>query len=128
MENEPKSLSDIIGNISNKVIEKKANTPRSERAELLGQIYEKYRASNKTQNHKRYVKWLAENKFKHSEQKVVEFKKTKICLKARTIKSFAIMLAHIPTKDLYYILSIAKDKENRNENFGGWLMGEIYKK
>lgn len=117
------SIADLLKN--SKPEEKK---PRSERADLINQIYEFYRKSNKSENWKRYIKWLRYNKFKHSQQSIQNFKKHKDCLKARLIKSFAIMLAHIPTKDLYYILSIARDKDNRKENFSGWLMGEIYKK
>jgi len=101
---------------------------KSERVDVLSQIYPIYRESTKVENWKRYIKWLKENRFKNSTDKIAEFKKTPIHLKTRTTKSFAIMLAHIPTKDLYYILSVAKDKSNRKENFSGWLMGEVYKK
>jgi hypothetical protein len=103
-------------------------TPRSERADVLSQIYPFYALSTKKENWKRYVKWLKANKKKHSRDQVLVFKKDKMFLRTRNDKAFAIMLAHIPTRDLYFVLSIAKDKDNRGENFSGWLMGEIFKK
>jgi len=109
------------------LLKPKDNTPkfRSERGEVLDEVYGFYRESTRKENWKRYVKWLRENRYKASPLKIQEFKKTKIHLKTRSIKSFCVMLAHIPTKDLYYILSIGRDKSNRKENFSGWLMGEI---
>lgn len=109
-------------------LEKSTHKGKSERGDVLSQIYELYRKSNKKENWKRYIKWLKFNRIKHTKLSVEDFKKSKDCLTARVIKSFAIMLSHIPTSDLYYILSIAKDKDNRGENFSGWLMGELYKK
>lgn len=116
------SLDEILK--SRQVVETKA----SERADVLSQIYSIYRESTKIVNWKRYIKWLKENRFKNSSLKIAEFKKVKAHLNTRSEKSFAIMLSHVPTHDLYYILSVGKDKCNRNENFSGWLMGEVYKK
>lgn len=116
------SISEILSELAKPKTKPK---PPSERADVLSQIYPIYRESTKIENWKRYIKWLKENRFKNSTDKIAEFKKTPTHLKTRTTKSFAIMLAHIPTKDLYYILSVAKDKSNRKENFSGWLMGEI---
>lgn len=101
---------------------------KSERAEIIDQLYIFYQTSTKKENWKRYIKWLKQNKFKASPLKIQSFKKTTNHLKTRTIKSFCVMLAHILTGDLYYLLSVAKDKDKRGENFSGWLMGEVYKK
>ncbi len=103
-------------------------TARSERADILKQIYPFYVLSTRKENWKRYIGWLKSNKTKNTKERVIQFKKEKSCLKSRNEKSFVIMLSHIPTKDLYYLLSIAKDKDKRGENFSGWLMGEIYRK
>lgn len=100
----------------------------SERGEMLTEIYEHYKLSTRKQNWKKYVLWLRSKKVKNTPERIQEFKKQKEHIKTRSVKSFCILLAHIPTKDLYYILSVAKDKSNRNENFSGWLFGEIYKK
>lgn len=120
------SIEEILS--SGRIEKLSANKIRSERADVISQIYPSYQKSTKKENWKRYIKWLKETKSKHSFEKVILFRKEKSFLKTRDIKSFSIMLSHIPAKDLYYILSIAKDKENRNENFSGWLMGEIYRK
>lgn len=98
---------------------------RSERADILKQIYPFYVLSTRKQNWKRYIAWLKSNKVKNTKERVIAFKKEKSYLRGRSEKSFAIMLSHIPTKDLYFILSNAKQKDWRNENFSGWLMGEI---
>lgn len=53
---------------------------------------------------------------------VDNYKKSKEFRKPITIKSFcSFWLAHIPTKDLYYINSYARDMDRRGENFNKWL-------
>lgn len=37
----------------------------------------------------------------------------------------AIKVAHIPTKDLYYLMSICKDGKNRNGSFGKVFFGAL---
>lgn len=117
------SISEILNNI-----DKEKTSSRSERAELIGQIYDFYKEDTRKQNWKRYIKWLKEKRLKHSLASVDNFKHTKVYFKTRNIKSFCFLLSHIKTKDLYYIISLGKDKKNRGENFSGWLFGEIYKK
>lgn len=121
------SISDLLKNSFVKKLDKKSSD-RSERSSLLTEIYEHYKLSTRKQNWKKYILWLRANKVKHTPQRIIEFKKQKEHIKTRSISSFCVMLAHIPTSDLYHTLSIAKDKDNRNENFSGWLLGEIYKK
>ena len=38
------------------------------------------------------------------------------------------MSSHIPTNDLYYILSVVKDKSFRNESVGAYIMSLNYVK
>ena len=69
---------------------------------------------------KNYIAWLKQNRFKHSRDTVEEFKK--IAPKEISVKSFcSFWLGHLKTEDLYYLLSIAKDKEQRGESFNKWL-------
>lgn len=96
---------------------------RSERSELVGQLYDFYLRDNKIQNWKGYIKWLKENKLKDTPKEREKFKKTKGSgyFTPPKIESFAWLISHIPTGDLYYLVSIAKDKENRKESFARWL-------
>lgn len=102
------------------------SNPKSQRAEIISQIYEYYLLDNKKQNWKNYIKWLKCNKLKHSKDNMSIFKKTKEYHKNIPIKSFcSFWLSHIKTFDLFYILSIAKDKNNRNESFNKWLFWSL---
>ncbi len=110
---------------------KEVKKSRSERAELIGEIYDYYVLDTKKQNWKRYVKWLKENKTKNTKEAVLQFKKTKTFLKTRDMRGFCFLLSHIKTQDLYYVKSVMKDKKQRGENFSGWLfssLGYAYKK
>lgn len=99
---------------------------KSERNEVISEIYLCYqndKQNRKKENWKRYCLWCRENKMPKGSEKL--FKKTKFYLKELTPKVVAIKLAHIPTKDLYYIKSIVKDKYNRGENVGAYLLGSV---
>lgn len=100
--------------------------PKSERAELLGQIYEHYEKSWKKNTWTNYIKWLKEQKKKNTKDNQALFKKSKSYFKKDTIKTFcSFRLGHVKTNDLYYILSQAKDKDNRGENFNLWLFANL---
>lgn len=95
---------------------------KSERAELLAEIYQYYELSWKKNTWSNYIKWLKENKKKDSKELRQQFKKTKNYFKKDSIKTFAsFRLGHIPTKDLYYIKSQGKDMITRGDNFNKWL-------
>lgn len=94
--------------------------PRSQRAELLGQIYEIYEQDYKKQKWLEYLAWLKANKYQHSAKTVAQYKK--ISYPKISISSFcSYWLSPIPTDDLFYILSEAKDIRNRNGSFNKWL-------
>lgn len=42
-----------------------------------------------------------------------------------TGRAVAIKMSHIPTKDLYYILSICTDAKNRGQSFSKVMFGSI---
>ena len=99
----------------------------SERTDLFRQIYSFYdtvqedNIRRKT-NWKRYVAYLKENKLEHSKETLAKFKKSKSFLKKITDKSVATFwLSHVETSDLWYVLSVCKDKSFRNESVGGYI-------
>lgn len=96
----------------------------SQRAELFKELYSYYEKSYKKNTWLDYIKWLKENHIKHTKESIAKFDKIK--RKPITVKSFcSFWLSHIPTIDLYYLISIAKDMENRNQNFNKWLFWSI---
>lgn len=102
-------------------------TKTSERAEIIKDIYAIYTSSTqrvhrKKANWKRYVRWLKENRTPDSKENQLKFKKSKRFIKEHDIKRFCFLISHLKEKDLYYVLSIGKDMENRKENFGAWIM------
>lgn len=60
-------------------------------------------------------------------QFVEEINKERIGTKFKPItgRAVAMKTSHIPTKDLYYLLSICKDGKNRNGSFGKVFFGSI---
>lgn len=123
MQNNFLSLKDAIEKIKLNIPEQKV---LSERATLFKELYSYYEDSYKKNSWSNYIGWLKENHIKHSKDSVEQFKKTKLHRKQIDIKSFcSFWLGFIKTKDLYYLISIAKDKQNRNENFNKWLFWAI---
>lgn len=97
----------------------------SQRAEILAELYEFYREDWKKSTWKNYIQWLKKHRTKHSEMARVTFKSSSNYFAEMNVKYFAVRLAHIPTEDLYYLISIAKDKQKRNEDFNRWLFGSL---
>lgn len=118
------SISDLLKNRQIK------NKKSSERAEVIKEIYAIYtsplqRKKRKIENWKRYVNWCKVNKKENSTENQNKFRKTKFFLKEYPVKTICYFISHIPTKDLYYLKSIAKDMENRQENFSSYLLSSI---
>ena len=107
-------------------------TAKSQRNDLMNQIYSFYftdqeRIHNKKYRWKLYVKWLKENKKRNNDESVKEFKKTKIFknTKGFTPKTMAsFFLAHVTTPQLWYVLSVVKDKFMRNESVGMYIKSQ----
>lgn len=96
----------------------------SKRSELFAELYSYYERSYKKNTWSEYIKWLKKNKYKHSKERVEEYKKIKRPI--ITVRSFcSYWFSFIPTNDLPYILSIARDMEHRNQNFNKWLFWSI---
>lgn len=99
----------------------------SERNDILRQIYSFYDTqkediTRRKANWKRYIEFLKENRLSDNTENQTKFKKSKKFIKKITPGTLAYFLSHIPTKDLYYILSVAKDKSFRNESVGSYVM------
>lgn len=104
---------------------KKKLNPRND---ILKQIYAFYDTEQeviltKKANWVRYVANLKLRKVKDSIEQQRAFKKSKLFIRKMSPSSMAFFLSHIPTKDLWYILSVAKDKSFRNESVGAYIMG-----
>ncbi len=109
---------------------KKKLNPRND---ILKQIYSFYDTEQeivltKRANWKRYIETLKKQKVKDSQEQQRAFKKSKLFIRKMSPSSMAFFLSHIPTQDLWYILSIAKDKSFRNESVGAYIMGLQVKK
>lgn len=103
---------------------------RSQRAELIEQLYNIYMSETqvrhrKIANWKRYCEWCRNNKTPDSEEVQSKFKKSKSYIKTHNIKTFVYFLSVIPTSDLDYLISVAKDMNNRNQNFSGYLFANL---
>lgn len=86
------------------------------------------------ENWRRYILWLKAHRIKHTPESVVKFKKTKSSSKLYIhgmnhideldVRGFAVKISHIKTHDLYYCLSIARDKDHRGEPINAWLFAK----
>ena len=109
-------------------IPKKKKT--SKRAEFVSEIFDIYNSETqklfrKKENWKRYCNWARENKLSDSKENQTKFKKTKLFIKEHSLTTICYFLAPIPTSSLDYIVSVAKDMQNRNQNFSGYLMRNL---
>lgn len=86
---------------------------------------ETQRLFRKKENWKRYCNWARENHLADTKENQTKFKKTKLFIKEHSLKTICYFLAPIPTSSLDYIVSVAKDMQNRNQNFSGYLMSNL---
>jgi len=120
-----KSFEEIFKEMKLKELQIPPKRFRSERSELISEIYNIYLQDFKIQTWKNYVAWLKNIKLKHCQVALESFKKSKAYYPKFSSKYFAIRLSHIPTSDLYYVKSIGKDKLNRRDSFNKWLFFSI---
>ena len=112
-------------------LQNKKFTKGSQRNDILRQIYSFYDSDRevfltKNKNWKRYIEFLKENKLKDTKENQDRFKKSKKFIKKMSPSTVAYFVSHIPTNDLYYILSVVKDKSFRNESVGAYIMSLNY--
>lgn len=122
------NIADIL---KNKDLESPIKTAKSERTELTKQIDEIHHSPieynlRKKENWKRYCAWCKKNKLPDTTENQAKFRKTKECIKEQ--KSLWFLVSHIKTKDLYYIVSMMKDSNNRGKSASAWLINNVNKK
>lgn len=103
----------------------------SERNDILRQIYSFYDTEQevlltKKSNWKRYITFLKEIKQPDSKENQSKFKRSKKFIRKSSSATIAYFLSHIPQNDLYYVLSVAKDKSFRKESVGLYIVGLSY--
>lgn len=114
-------------------LQNKKFTKGSQRNDILRQIYSFYDSDRevfltKKKNWKRYIEFLKENKIKDGKESQERFKKSKKFIKKMLPSTVAYFVSHITTNDLYYVLSVVKDKSFRNESVGAYIMSLNYVK
>lgn len=114
-------------------LQNKKFTKGSQRNDILRQIYSFYDSDRevfltKKKNWKRYIEFLKENKIKDGKESQERFKKSKKFIKKMLPSTVAYFVSHIPTNDLYYVLSVVKDKSFRNESVGAYIVSLNYVK
>lgn len=125
-----KSINEVIENKGEEKLQK------SRRAQVIKEIYEIYTSISeiklrRIENWKRYCQWMRRDGLIPSRvdpENNKRFRRTELFIKEIPIGSFCFLISHIKTDDLYYILSVCKDKNNRGESSGAWLLSSIYKK
>lgn len=105
----------------------------SERGDVIKEIYSLYTSQQekelrRKENWKRYVQWLKNNKRKHDNHAVNDFKKNKAFLREMDIRRFCFVLAHLKIDDLYYLASVLRDKSNRGESIGSYIYTQVMHK
>lgn len=122
---------DMCSLLKEKQIKKTPKT--SERSLNIEELYKLYtsvteRKLRRIENWKRYRLWLMNNRIPHSPENVTKFRKVKTgvnkFIDEYGISSFAFMTSHIKTSDLYYVLSVARDKNHREQSIGAWLFAK----
>jgi hypothetical protein len=105
-------------------------TDWEKRQDALKEIWNLYDSATedrlrKLVNWRLFSKWCAERRFDRKNPLAVDnFKRSSTFRKKMTIKLLAIKLSHIKTsKDMYYILSICRDRHNRNQSIGAYIFG-----
>lgn len=93
----------------------KNKTTLNERQTLIKELHEVYLLENKIENYCRYLHWKKKTKGTPE-----EFKKAKLPINQKYITPntpsyFAIRLSHIPTKDLYFLISQKNDIGHRQK-------------
>lgn len=121
---------ELIGKL---LINRTVESDHNQRRVMLRELFTLYcsptqRKLRRIVNWKRYILWLKENKIPHTKETVQKFQKVRVgknkFIREISDSSFAFLLAHTKTEGLHYVLSVARDKNNRGEEIGGWLFSK----
>jgi hypothetical protein len=100
---------------------------RSERSMLLNDIYNLYDSEQETKlrkmdNIKRYKAFLRNNRERNTPDAQQRFMKSAMYRKKLEKNRFWFFVSHIPTKDLYFILSVCRDRHHLGRSIGAYIM------
>lgn len=101
-------------------IKKKLRRNTSQRAEILGEVYEHYLYWNKNSNIKTFL-----SMYKNTKANQELFKKSKAYYPPMEVRVLAVKLSFLSVSDLYFVVSMAKDMRVRKQNFNKWLFWAI---
>lgn len=128
------SITDLIKEKIQNLAKGENPLKKVKRKDLIKELYEVYILENKFENYYRYLHWLKKNGKDKTKENVIEFQKAKLPIHLKYITPlkdsyFAIKLSHIPTPDLFYVISAEKDIINRKGykkcSFSKWLFYSI---
>lgn len=119
-----KSIGDLIKIRSPEKIEK------SKRAQTIKEMYSLYDSPSQTrlrkiENWKRYCKWRRNLHLKDTKENQRKFQKDKSFVRWISVDKFCVFISHIKGEDLYYLLSVCKDKYNREQSIGAYITSLI---
>jgi hypothetical protein len=103
---------------------------RSEREKLLNDLYSLYDTMQEAQlrkmeNIRRYKLWLKERRVKNTKENQEAFMRSRSFCRKIPKSRFWYFVSHIPTKDLYYILSVSRGKFHRGESIGAFIFSLV---
>jgi len=120
------AMKDLVARLQQKGVAFK-KTDKSQRNALMKELHELYLADKLVNDKKNCATWLSRRKMKPLVTNVDKWKKEsgefKTPITPASLASF--WLCHMKTEDLFYLISIAKDKANRKESFNKWLFWSI---
>ncbi len=119
-----KSMSEIISTRS-----VPAPKERNERSQIIKEIYELYTSISdkklrRQENWKRYCEWCRDNRYPNNAVNQKIFRQSHRFIRVVPIGSFCYLLSHLSITDLYYTASVCRDRANRGESVGAWVIGQ----
>lgn len=118
-----KSLQEII---KTKPKEKLSKSPRTQVIKEIYQMYDSLteKKVRRDENIKRYRVLLQHNGLKHNKDMYIIFSRTKTFIRPITPSGMAYWLSPFKKmQDLFYIKSVCKDRNNRGESIGAYIIG-----
>jgi len=105
-------------------------TAMRERSLILNDLYALYTSPQEKKlrakaNWVKYCSWCKEKRLPDSKTNQSFFRRSHHYIKEMPIKTIAILLARLSVTDLFYVLSVAKDKAHRQESVGQFIIGSI---
>lgn len=104
-------------------------TDREKRNEAINELWVLYTSEKelrfrKISNWRLYCRWIKTNKFENNVYHQERFRKSSWFIKPQTLKSMCIRLSHLKTsRDVYYVLSVCRDRHNRGQSIGSYIWG-----